>query len=145
MFKVDDGFYDHPKVRSIPRGAARKGAVTLWTFAGSWSSRYLQDGLIPCAQVEELGGTIREAEWLIAATLWHAVGHSCDKCPPVPAEHYVFHDWPESNDLKVDVEKRRDKARDRMRKMRSGDGKDSDNQTVRGLFARTDNERARSL
>lgn len=136
MFKVDDGFYDHPKVRSIPRGAMRKGAVTLWTMAGSWCARYLTDGLLPAYQVDELGGIVKEADWLVAAQLWHEPGHDCEKCPPVPTGHYLYHDWPQCNDLKVDVEKRRDKARDRMRKLRNGDHKaDEPTAGVRGLFA----------
>src|SRR6266536_711018 len=38
-FRVDDGFYDHPKVKSLPRGATRKDAdalvaADLWHTAG---------------------------------------------------------------------------------------------------------------
>ena len=144
MFKVDDGFYDHPKIRSIPRGTPRKGAVALWAFAGSWCARYLTDGLLPAHQVPELGASTREAEWLVAALLWHTAGHDCEKCPPVPSGHYLFHDWPQCNDLKTDVEKRRNKSRERMRKMRNGDGKDTEpSADVRGLFAGTNREQAR--
>lgn len=120
MFKVDDGFYDHPKVRSIPRGTSRKGSVALWTLAGSWCDRYLTDGLVPAHQVEEFGATRKDADWLVAAGLWHVAGHACD-CPDVPTGHFLYHDWTQCNDLKIDVEKRRGKARDRMRRLRNGD------------------------
>jgi hypothetical protein len=33
-FKVDDSFYDHPKVFDLP-----DSAVALWTRAGCWSAR----------------------------------------------------------------------------------------------------------
>lgn len=150
MFKVDDGFYDHPKVRSIPRGAPRKGAVTLWTLAGSWCDRYLTDGLVPSHQIGELGATRREAEWLVAAQLWHEPGHDCDSCPDVPTGHFLYHDWPQCNDLKVDVEKRRGKARERMRKLRNGestkpDPHDEPGADVREMFGRTGRERTESL
>jgi hypothetical protein len=74
MFKVDDGFYDHPKVRSIPRGAARDAAVALWTLAGSWCDKHKKDGMLPADQVEELHCKRKAAEWLVAAQLWHASG-----------------------------------------------------------------------
>lgn len=145
MFKVDDGFYDHPKVRSIPRGTARKGAVSLWTFAGSWSDRYLTDGLIPEHQLEEFGATRREAEWLVAAVLWHSPGHGCRDCPDVPVGHFIYHDWTQCNDLKRDVEKRRKKARDRMRRLRNGDKDEPPPPAgqVREMFAGSSGERAR--
>jgi hypothetical protein len=41
-FKVDDSFYDHPKVFDAP-----DCAVALWTRAGSWSARNLTDGFVP--------------------------------------------------------------------------------------------------
>lgn len=41
-FKVDDSFYDHPKVFDAP-----DCVVALWTRAGSWSARNLTDGFVP--------------------------------------------------------------------------------------------------
>ena len=143
MFKVDDGFYDHPKVRAIPRGNVRKGAVSLWALAGSWADRYLTDGLIPAHQVPEFGATTKEAAALVVVGLWHDSGHACDRCPPVPSGHYLYHEWDQCNDLKVDVEKRRSKARDRMRKLRAGElGKPDQSGNVRDLFADGSREQA---
>ncbi|WP_375483278.1 hypothetical protein [uncultured Jatrophihabitans sp.] len=130
MFRVDDGFYDSLKVKSIPRGAARKGAIALWTFAGSWSDKHSQDGLIPAGQVEELGGTRKEADWLLTSELWHDENHPCPRdpddekkpCPPVPRGYYLFHDYGDWNDLKIDKDKRRAATRERMRKLRNGEG-----------------------
>lgn len=130
MFKVDDGFYDSLKVKSIPRGTARKGAVALWTLAGSWSDKHSQDGLIPVAQVEELGCSRKDGEWLVAAELWHDNGHPCPRglddvrkpCPEVPRGYYLFHDYSDWNELKVDKDKRKAKTRERMRRLRNGGG-----------------------
>lgn len=41
-FRIDDSFYDHPKVFDAP-----DCAVALWTRAGSWSARNLTDGFVP--------------------------------------------------------------------------------------------------
>lgn len=41
-FKVDDSFYDHPKVFDAP-----DCAVALWVRAGCWSARNLTDGKVP--------------------------------------------------------------------------------------------------
>lgn len=40
-FKVDDGFYDHPKVENLSMAA--RG---LWVTAGSWCAKQLTDGVI---------------------------------------------------------------------------------------------------
>lgn len=142
-FRIDDGFYDHPKVKALPRGAVRKGAVSLWTLAGSWCSRYKTDGLIPAHQIEEFGSASKDADALVAAVLWHSPGHDCETCPDVPHGHYLYHQWPEHQPLKADVEKRQAKARERMRKLRNGEHKDdAPSADVHDLFARTDDERA---
>ncbi|WP_307190355.1 HNH endonuclease [Gordonia desulfuricans] len=33
------------------------------------------------------------ARHLVAVGLWHAPGHDCDRCPPVPHGHWLYHDW----------------------------------------------------
>ena len=43
-FKVDDGFYDHPKVLE-----AGNAAVGLWLRCATWSARQLTDGHVPAA------------------------------------------------------------------------------------------------
>jgi hypothetical protein len=132
MFKVDDGFYDSIKVKSIPRGPARKGAIALWTLAGSWSDKHSQDGLIPASQIEELHCSLKDAKWLVAAALWHDADSPCLRdpddpkkpCPPIQDGYYLFHDYPDWNDLKVDKDKRKAKARERMRELRNGKSDD---------------------
>lgn len=141
-FKVDDGFYDHPKVKSLPRGTVRKGAVSLWLLAGSWCARYLQDGLIPGHQLEEFGASMKDAEALVAAVLWHGHGHGCDECPPVPRAHYLFHEWSAHQPLREQVEAEKRAARERMNKRRRAAKPLEATAAVRDLFARTVDEHA---
>lgn len=68
-FRVDDGFYSHPKVIRIPR-SLRAEALGTWTLCGTWSTDKLQDGFVPEYMIEELGGTLAGAEALVAAGLW---------------------------------------------------------------------------
>jgi len=118
-FKVDDTFYDHPKLKNIPRGVLRKGSVALWVSAGSWCSRYLRDGQIPADQVIELGATKKEAEWLRAVGLWHGEGETCDSpdciASPVPQGFYQFHEWPVYQQTREEVELDRHANRLRQR------------------------------
>lgn len=121
-FLVDDGFYDHPKVKAIPRGNARKGAIALWTQAGSWNANYRSDGLIPMSQVEELHCSDKDAQALIDARLWHGPGYDCPdpKCTPVPPGHYGFHQWTGNGQRTRDqIEHDREKNRQRQSRHRS--------------------------
>lgn len=120
-FNIDDGFYDHPKVKAIPRGVARKGAVALWALAGNWNARYFHDGLIPIGQVDELGCTGKDAEQLCRVGLWHAPGYDCpsDRCTPVPPGYVGFHEWQLFQQTKAQVEAKREKARERQSRHRS--------------------------
>lgn len=128
-FKVDDGFYDHPKVKNLPRGGIRKGAIFLWNQAGSWCARYLTDGLIPATQIEEFGATRKDAHALVAAGLWHdgtQRDDDCQTCLWVPPKHYVFHQWAEYQLTKAQVEAEREAARKRQAKYRHGNGQQTD-------------------
>ena len=71
-FKVDDGFYDHPKVIDLPLAA-----VGLWALAGAYCARHLTDGVITDRQIRAIGGTRKQAAALVAAGLW-----SADDAPP---------------------------------------------------------------
>jgi hypothetical protein len=127
-FRIDDGFYDHPKVKALPRGATRKGAVFLWTAAGSWCARYLTDGLIPGHQIDELGATKKDAAALVATVLWHGPGHDCPDCQPVPAGHFLYHHWDHYQATRDQVEKDRAAARERMANRRNKPPKGDDEQ-----------------
>jgi hypothetical protein len=68
-FKVDDGFYSHEKVLTIPR-ALRAEAVGTWTLCGTWSADKDRDGYVPAHMIEELGASVEGAVALVDAKLW---------------------------------------------------------------------------
>lgn len=78
-FKVDDSFYDHPKVFDLP-----DTAVALWTRAGCWSARNGTGGHIPARLPNRLCEDPDTAvQALIDAGLWERV----------KGGGYRFHDW----------------------------------------------------
>lgn len=77
-FKVDDSFYDHPKVFDAP-----DCAVALWTRAGTWSARNLTDGFVPANLPARLCDDPDTAvRQLIDRGLWKKTRGG-----------YRFHDW----------------------------------------------------
>ena len=97
-FKVDDGFWGHPKQTALP-----PGPVALWVRAGSWSGAQLTDGFVPAHMVTMLAGKKREADLLVAAGLWEEVDGG-----------FQFHDWAKWQPTRDEVEKKR--AEDAERK-----------------------------
>jgi hypothetical protein len=89
-FRVDDRFYDHPKVL-----AAGNAAVGLWTRCGTWSSDHLTDGRIPY-DVARLKGNKREIDGLLRSTLWVDNG-----------TEYIMPDYLEFNPSSESVKARR--------------------------------------
>lgn len=77
-FKIDDSFYDHPKVFDAP-----DCAVALWTRAGTWSARNLTDGFVPTGMparfCDDHDTAVRE---LLNRGLWKRARGG-----------YQFHDW----------------------------------------------------
>lgn len=71
-FKVDDGLSTKLETTRIPR-AHRTAALGLWALAGSWSARELTDGHIPAHMIEELAGTLEDAQRLVEAGFWLVV------------------------------------------------------------------------
>ncbi|WP_300345180.1 hypothetical protein [Nesterenkonia sp.] len=100
-FKVDDGFWSHPKTAMLS-----DAAVTLWVRAGAYSCQHLTDGVI-ARPVLRLVGTEDAAAELVDAGLWlvHPAG-------------WEFHDWSDYQPTKADVEADRAAARERMRERR---------------------------
>lgn len=76
-FKIDDGWWAHPKVLSVS-----DRAIALWARAGSWSSQQLTGGLIPASTLRLLGASKASAQELVSVGLWEQNGTS-----------YLFHDW----------------------------------------------------
>lgn len=79
-FKVDDSFYDHPKVFDAP-----DCAVALWIRAGTWSARNLTEGFVPATLPARLCGDPDTAVAdLLRRGLWLRASGG-----------YRFHDWAE--------------------------------------------------
>lgn len=77
-FKVDDSFYDHPKVFDAP-----DCALALWTRAGCWSARNLTDGFVPASLPARLCDDPDTAvRVLIDRGLWKRTRGG-----------YQYHDW----------------------------------------------------
>lgn len=77
-FKVDDSFYDHPKVFDAP-----DCAVALWIRAGTWAARSGTDGFVPAGLAGRMcDDPARAAKELVDRGLWEEV-----------AGGYRFHDW----------------------------------------------------
>jgi hypothetical protein len=77
-FKVDDSFYDHPKVYDAP-----DCALALWIRAGAWSARNLTDGLVPAGMPPRLcDDPERAVKELLDRGLWKRARGG-----------YRFHDW----------------------------------------------------
>jgi hypothetical protein len=77
-FKVDDSFYDHPKVFDAP-----DCAVALWVRAGCWAARNLTDGKVPSKLPARLCDDPETAiSELLSRGLWEDTG-----------DGFQFRDW----------------------------------------------------
>lgn len=116
-FKVDDGFYDHPKIENLPMAA--RG---LWLTCGVWCAKHLTDGVISAKRVRALGGTPAQIKALIKNGLWsECKGDSGAKC-------YAFHDWFDMQPSREQVYEKREIERQKKRKQRTN--QTSDNATT---------------
>ena len=106
-FKVDDGFYDHPKVDQLSNAA-----VGLWTKAGSWCGKHETDGVIPATRVRALRGTSAQVQALIDADLW------VETSTETGAKAYAFCDWFDYQPSREQREKERQEWAEKKRKAR---------------------------
>ena len=118
-FKVDDGFWSHPKTATLS-----DSAVALWLRAGAYSCQHLTDGEIAAPVLRLLGEADAAAE-LVRVGLW------IDQ-----PGGWKFHDWDEYQITKADVEADRAAARERMRERR---------RNKQGKFARSSPEHAENF
>lgn len=108
-FKVDDRLYAHPKwLRLKPASRA------LWVTAGSWCSGHLMDGFVPVEVLPMLGGNQRAAMELVEADLWVIDGPG-----------FRFHDWTAYQPSREDVERRRERSAERIRRWREERGREA--------------------
>lgn len=101
-FKVDDGFWSHPKTLLLSHAA-----VALWVRAGSYCGKHLTDGHIPRAILPMLHGTPDHARELCNADLWEPV-----------EDGWQFHAWHEYQDTRTEIERRRAAWKNQKRQQR---------------------------
>ncbi|WP_141693408.1 hypothetical protein [Curtobacterium sp. UCD-KPL2560] len=101
-FKIDDGFWSHPKTLQLS-----DGAQALWVRAGSWCMAHLTDGVIPSFALPVLGAKRRYIDELVGVSLWIADDGA-----------YRFHDWEKYQPTRESVEADRDAAAERKRRSR---------------------------
>lgn len=100
-FKVDDGFWSHPKV--LPLSA---DAVALWVRAGAYCAHQLTNGIVSPQALRMLAERDAAVE-LANAGLWDVV-----------PEGFRFHDWAKYQPTREQVEADRAAATERKRKSR---------------------------
>ena len=102
-FRVDDGFYDHPKIEQLPNAS-----IGLWVKAGSWCAKHLTNGVIPASAVRRMKGTPSQVDGLIRCGLW------VETSTESGAKAYAFKDWVDYQIERREVlEKRAEWARKR--------------------------------
>ncbi|KAA0916442.1 hypothetical protein [Dietzia sp. ANT_WB102] len=100
-FKVDDGFWSHPKVLTMSAEA-----TSLWVRAGTYSCQHLTDGYIATGLLQVLGSEDAARE-LVGNGLWLEADGG-----------YEFHDWDDYQETSETVKRRREQARERQRRFR---------------------------
>jgi hypothetical protein len=103
-FRIDDGFWGHPR-----RLELSMSAIGLWAVSGSWAARHLTDGFVPRSIMPILGGKPRDIKALTDAGMWLE-----------QANGWQFRDWTHYQKTKVQVERDRELARKRMGRSRNG-------------------------
>ena len=106
-FKVDDGFYDHPKFLDVPNAA-----IGLWTKSGAWCGKHLTDGVIPASQVKRFKGTKSQINALVSAGIW------VEDRSENGAKVFRFHDWNGWQPTREQKLKEREDGAERKRKSR---------------------------
>lgn len=121
-FVVDDNAHSHPKMI-----AAGNAALGLWLRCGAYAAQHLTDGIVP-GVIAKMYGSRPQITRLVAAGLWHEHGHTCKhpKCAqPAPGDFYI-HDYLDPyNPSRDEVERKRERAAEKKRKQRSGQGSDA--------------------
>lgn len=91
-FKIDDGFWAHPKTVGLSGPA-----VALWLRGGTWSASQLTDGFIPAKILPLLQAETSHAAELVEADLWEVL-----------PDGWGFHDWQKYQPTREQVEAKRD-------------------------------------
>lgn len=111
--KLDDGFYDNPKIVRIWRRCP--GAVGLHARAISYCAKHLTDGHILAEVVQGLSPLQRDREEQVKALIAEKAWYEGDG-------EYILHHYLDMNPSKEEVEGKREQDRERKRKERAKNG-----------------------
>lgn len=118
FFRTDDQMHGHPKARR-----AGLNALGLWGMAGSHSMAYKTDGFVPEWFVASWPAGRKAAESLVSVGLWSTAERDGEA-------GYQFHDWldyqPSAEEIERDRERARQRARDSRQRLRDGKKKGDD-------------------
>lgn len=128
--KIDDQFGISKKVIRIPRNR-RHQCAGLWLLALNYAGRALTDGVLEEHELEELSARTSDVNELVRVDLWHAHGHDCERCVPVPDGSIIIHDFLVYNPSRAKVES--DREAERVRKASQRDKKRIDDGTGTGV------------
>jgi len=106
-FRIDDDFYDHPKVKRIPK-RYRLAAVGLWAAVGMYCTRHLTDGRFTEQDALDQLGTPTLVRWLVDVGLWSREADGS----------LAYHDWTHYQESRAKVLGRRQGNRERVAKWR---------------------------
>lgn len=136
-FVVDDNAHSHPKMI-----AAGNAALGLWLRCGAYAAQHLTDGIVP-GVIAKMYGSKPQITRLVASGLWHEHGHTCPhpKCAqPAPGDYYIHDYLAPYNPSRDEVERKRERAAEKKRKQRSGQGSEANRD---GFFDDSHENRAR--
>lgn len=108
-FKLDDGFWSHPKVARLFEGPCAGDAIALFVLSGSWCSKELTDGELPLGFVKRSGLNKKAAGELVRVGLYE----------PRP-DGYALHDYLKYNPSRDKVLKEREETKQRVNAHRNG-------------------------
>lgn len=103
-FVTDDSFHSHPKVIGLSFAA-----IGVWNRCGSWCCEHLTDGKVPPKLARAWGIPPEAIEELLTSGLWE----------PGEDGGWVFHDWADYQQSKIQVLAKRDAAKNRMQHVRA--------------------------
>jgi len=102
FFQLGDELRGNPKIQRLARRAmtgdlSGLAALGMWALAGTACQQALTDGVIEVetlvSDTLNLEVATRLAGMLVEEGLWHAPGHSCERCVQPPQGSFIFHDW----------------------------------------------------
>lgn len=108
--KLDDGFYDNPKIVRIARQS--HGAVGIHARAISYCAKHLTDGHIPAEVVQGFAPLQRDREQMVEVLIAERAWYKSE-------DGYILHDYLDQNPSKEEVEAKRAEDRERKRKERA--------------------------